>query len=163
MNKNLSDLDAPVENSHISAMTGLTLLSSMARGNIDDITQALIGIRDYHLRCALHFVLKGEVLAESVRDLMDAEVTVELDRLKEQYRAACRHAMNLVQHQEARQQQAADKQRFDQAAAKFRSMNAPAAEGTVDQLAQKYGVSKSHIRLLRRENRLHELTGDTVG
>lgn len=159
MHTNLSDLNAPAENSHIGAMAGLTLLSSMARGNIDDITEALIGTRDYHLRCALYFVLKGERLPESVRDLMDAEVTVELARVKDQYRAACLHALNLVQHQESRQQHTADQRRFDQAAAKFRSMNAPAPEGTVDELAKRHGVSKSRVRLLKRENRLHELTG----
>lgn len=44
-----------------------------------------------------------------------------------------------------------------EAANSFRSMNKPASEGTVAELAEKYGKSKSEIRRLKAANLLHTL------
>lgn len=43
-------------------------------------------------------------------------------------------------------------------AATFRTMNVPAPEGTVAEIAAKYNVSKSEVRRLKQAGRLHELT-----
>lgn len=44
---------------------------------------------------------------------------------------------------------------------KFMSQHAPAPEGTVKELAKKYGRSISEIRRMKAENRLHELSEQT--
>ena len=39
----------------------------------------------------------------------------------------------------------------------FKEINNVAPEGTIDELSRKYGVSKSKIREMKREGKLHEL------
>lgn len=43
-------------------------------------------------------------------------------------------------------------------AQEFKKMNQPAPEGTVGEIAEKYGISKSEVRRLKKEGRLHEIT-----
>ncbi|MOA68069.1 hypothetical protein D3C78_1955180 [compost metagenome] len=50
--------------------------------------------------------------------------------------------------------------RFAQTKVDFRNMNKPAPEGTVKELAAKYGKSLGEIRKLKAEGRLHELTAE---
>lgn len=42
----------------------------------------------------------------------------------------------------------------------FKKMNQPAPEGTVSEIAEKYGISKSEVRRLKKEGRLQELTNN---
>lgn len=51
-----------------------------------------------------------------------------------------------------------DMARRAQVASNFRSMNTPAPEGTVAELAERYGKSKSEIRRLKAAGELHTLT-----
>ena len=157
MKKSLEDLDALVESPVIATLSGFQHLGEMQQGNIDNITMMLVGVTDYQLRCAFYFSEKNKSYPVYVRDLMIPVVTEALERLRTHYQRKLKFAMD----EEAREEEALAKthqqKQFSKAAEQFKSMSVPAPEGTVDELSKKYGVSKSHVRLLKREGRLNEL------
>lgn len=98
-------------------------------------------------------------LPNSEEEMYADEKTVEAyERLKSFLRLSAQHAFNQLAHEDARNEKREKHQQAYKTRQNFNSMHKPAPEGTVDELAKKYGVSKSHVRNLKRENRLHELT-----
>lgn len=156
-----TDLDAFVESPIVSTMQGFEQILKIELGSIDHITMLIVGNLDYDLRCALYHSMKKQH-AVHVRDLMLPEVTAPLERMKTRYKSMLQLAMQdearAEQAEQARLRTEEGRRQFDKVAGQFKSMNQPAPEGTIDELCKKYGVSKSHVRMLKREGRLHELT-----
>ena len=162
LRQNLDDLDAQVESPVIRVASGMHLMSKIETGDLQYVTMLIAGVIDFDLRCAIYHAGHKAQAPATVRDLMLPEVTIALDRYKAMWQAAVNHAIRMEEREEQDQKartQAAD---FERVAGQFKGMNAPAPEGTVDELCKRFGVSKSHVRMLKREGRLHELVDQAV-
>ncbi|MEG0868729.1 MAG: hypothetical protein RSG77_16975 [Hafnia sp.] len=145
------------------AMVGCSMMGS-TMSDPSYVAMLLLGDLDKNISVFLYYK-KFETLPVYESDLQKKEVVELLNRLKDLHRNRFQdsintEAENLERAERAEQRRSvAQRQRgFLQAAHEFKNMSNPAPEGTVDELAARYGVSKSHIRLLKREGRLHELT-----
>lgn len=98
-------------------------------------------------------------LPNSEEEMYADEKTAEAyERLKNFLKLSVQSAFNQLAREDARNEKREKLQQAHNTRQNFNKMHKPAPEGTVDELAKKYGVSKSHVRNLKRENRLHELT-----
>lgn len=147
------------EISYQNAMIGLSIVGGYANhivGILQDGFKFEICIGLFH---KVH-----ERLPVSEQEMYADEQTVNgYENLKNVLRAQFQNAFNSLAHaDETLQSEREEKWQKHQHSLKVREglkqMHKPAPEGTVDELAKKYGVSKSYIRNLKRENRLHELT-----
>lgn len=154
----LADLDAPITTASADALEGKAHFEAISAGSAETLSLLLCGRLDYPLRCAL-FTANFQRSPEVVRDLMGADITLALEMMKDDIRSGLMEHINKRNAQgERRSRKSAQQLQLEKAATQFRAMSKPAPEGTVAELAERYGVSKTHVRLLKRENRLHELT-----
>lgn len=146
-----------MENKEITisdVMLGFALLGDSTQP--DGFAPFLSGMYDREISIAIYHREYGKLPTEE--DLSDALVVANLDKLKNTLRDIINRAINNISSLEKEKALREAKVAFNNAANNFKSMSKPAPEGTVDELAKKHNVSKSHIRMLKRENRLHELT-----
>jgi hypothetical protein len=144
-----------------TAYMGAALMGSI---NMSNVPMLLMGQMDKDISVFLYHKHYGK-LPEYESDLQDSEIVGMLERLKGMYRRELQSLFNMgasdLKNEERHQQQLSKAQKardLAKTAAAVREMNKPAPEGTVDELKERFGVSKSHIRMLKREGRLHELT-----
>ncbi len=149
--------NVPLDATMTDVMTGAYLLGGMSMSTLPDFLSGkmdrIMGIFVFH---QIH-----HRLPEFETDLQDQEVIHRMDRLKDYFRSPLQEAFNRLGSREPEQSKQPKHKVAPAARNKFHDLHAmskPAPEGTVDELAKKYGVSKSQVRLLKRENRLHELT-----
>lgn len=142
------------EISYQNAMIGLSIVGGYANH--------IVGILQDGFKfeiCLGLFNTNNGRLPNSEEEMYADEKTVEAyERLKSFLKLSAQNAFNALARQDARNEKREKQQQAYDTRKNFNSMHKQAPEGTVDELAKKYGVSKSHIRNLKRENRLHELT-----
>lgn len=154
----LCDLDAPIITANADVLEGRAHFGALSEGSTETLSLLLCGRLDYTLRCAL-FTANFQRNPEVVRDLMGADITLALEMMKDDIRSGLMEHINKRNAQgERRNRKSAQQLQFEKTATQFRAMSQPAPEGTVAELAERHGLSKSQVRLLKRENRLHELT-----
>lgn len=154
----LDNPDAPVEEITLRIFHGMSLLAKIESGNVECIVMLITGMIDYDMRCTIFHILHKKYPVQ-VRDLMQREITSTLERHKDNWRAALNHAISLEEQQRIQVKERERQENFLKTTKQFKAMNAPAPEGTVDELSKRYGVSKGHIRMLKREGRLQDLVG----
>lgn len=154
----LDNPDAPVEAITQRVLHGMYLLANIEGGDVEHIVMLITGMIDYDMRCTIFHILHKKYPTQ-VRDLMQREITSTLERHKDNWRAALNHAISLEEQQRIQVKERERQERFSMATQKFKAMSVPSPEGTVDELSKRYGVSKGHIRMLKREGRLQELVG----
>lgn len=154
----LENPDAAVDAITQRVLHGMYLLAKIESGDVEHIVMLITGMIDYDLRCTIFHILHKKYPAQ-VRDLMQREITSTLERHKDNWRAALNHAISLEEQQRIQVKERERQEQFLKTTKQFKAMNAPAPEGTVDELSKRYSVSKGHIRMLKREGRLQELVG----
>lgn len=107
---------------------------------------------------------KGCLPVNEEEMLKNDEVNEKYENLKNYFRASFQRAIdaesdNLLREEEKkiREQNYETHQKSIVAKSNFKNINGVAPEGTVDELSKKYGLSKSKIREMKREGKLHEL------
>ena len=135
-------------------MLGFALLGEST--HTEGFAPFLSGQYDREISIAIYHREYGKLPTEE--DLSDALVVENLNKLKNALRTIINRAVSNLERLGAERSLREAKVAFNNAANNFKAMSKPAPEGTVDELAKKYNVSKSHIRMLKRENRLHELS-----
>jgi len=149
-----------IENAHMKAMSGLNLIGDWSNNLISFTTV----IHDEHLRCALYFSEKKE-FAEKEEDIMNEQMDAWLAEIKSRIMTLVRVGLSIETRRDERRQHYQDKQEKIQSEIKtrtaFNSMHKPDPEGTVKEISEKYGVSLSEVRRLKREGKLSELTNAT--
>lgn len=141
--------------SYSTVMVGCSLMGGFV--HMENLPALLMGTLDFELS-AFFYQREFGKLPEKHEDLKEAKVVEMLDKVKNYYRSSLQNAFTTQARNEQYQEEMQKRTQKAQAVRNFRDMNRPAPEGTVDELATRYGVSKSAIRTLKREGRLHELT-----
>lgn len=107
---------------------------------------------------------KGRLPVNEEEMLKDEEINEKYENLKNYFRASFQRAIdaesdNLLREEKKkiREQNYEKRQKSIVAKSNFKNINGVAPEGTVDELSKKYGLSKSKIREMKREGKLHEL------
>ena len=107
---------------------------------------------------------KGRLPVSEEEMLKDEEVNEKYENLKNYFRASFQRANdaesnNLRREEEKRirEENYEKRQKTIVAKSNFKNINGVAPEGTIDELSKKYGLSKSKIREMKREGKLHEL------
>lgn len=107
---------------------------------------------------------KGRLPVNEEEMLKDEEINEKYENLKNYFRASFQRAIdaesdNLLREEKKkiREQNYEKHQKSIVAKSNFKNINGVAPEGTVDELSKKYGLSKSKIREMKREGKLHEL------
>lgn len=107
---------------------------------------------------------KGRLPVNEEEMLKDEEVNEKYENLKNYFRSSFQRAIdaesnNLRREEEKkiREENYVKRQKSIVAKNNFKNINGVAPEGTVDELSKKYGLSKSKIREMKREGKLHEL------
>lgn len=107
---------------------------------------------------------KGRLPVNEEEMLKNEEVNEKYENLKNYFRASFQRAIdaesdNLLREEKKkiREQNYETHQKSIVAKSNFKNINGVAPEGTVDELSKKYGLSKSKIREMKREGKLHEL------
>lgn len=140
--------------SYSTVMVGCSLMGGFT--HLENLPELLMGKLDFELSTFIYQREFGK-LPEKREDLKEAKVVEMLDKVKNYYRASIQNAFTTQARHEQHQEGIQKRAQKAQAVRNFRDMSKPAPEGTVDELATRYGVSKSAIRTLKREGRLHEL------
>lgn len=143
--------------SYATAMFGLTVIGDYE----NHFYQILTDEYEFEIKVAL-YKHNHSKLPESEEILMSDEVTVKhYESTKDFLRSKVQQVFDDLAEEHSKIKEREDRYNARQNARhvshSFRSMNKPAPEGTVDELAKKFNVSKSHIRTLKREGRLNEL------
>ena len=99
----------------------------------------------WNLNVRLYWQTK-KTAAETLEDLETPEVLQMLNRLK----STCRSDINALF-------EAADKQDKADLIEKLKETNKPHEMGTVSEIAEKFGISKSEVRRRKADGTLHEL------
>lgn len=115
--------------------------------------------------CLVIFHKENGRLPESEEEMFSNENIVEkYENLKNYFRSSFQHALNqeslsLRREEEKKQREENYEKHKKGIVAKnnFKKINGVAPEGTVEELSKKYGLSKSKIREMKREGKLHEL------
>ncbi|MBI6725675.1 hypothetical protein YA0089_18890 [Pseudomonas viridiflava] len=147
------------------AMQGAMIMGSYADHLV--MGHVLMGHHDHALSVFIYH-RHHQKLPKSAEDLKDEHVITVLDRFKTMYRTAVQEIFNMADRHDAldsyRREQEADRQKKREKKATekktadaFKSMSKPDPMGTVAELAERYNVSLSVVRKLKREGRLHEL------
>jgi len=139
--------------SHATAMFGLTIMGDYENHFYQIVTDEY----EFQIKVALYKHNHSQ-LPESEEILMSDEATSRhYESLKDLLRSKIQKAFDALADEHSKIKEREDRYNARQVSHSFRSMNKPAPEGTVDELAKKFNVSKSQIRTLKREGRLHEL------
>jgi hypothetical protein len=134
-----------------SVMVGLSII-----GNYENYLFDILNDNCKFEICLVIFNKENDRLPESIIE--------KYENLKNYFRTSFQNAINqesrhLKNEEEKKQREEAYNKRQKSLIAKnnFKEINNVAPEGTIDELSRKYGVSKSKIREMKREGKLHEL------
>jgi len=133
-----------------SPLIGFMILGDIAGGNIDVLAGLLMDKYDDELLYSFYYEEHNKY-PEGDEYLSSEKGREKLNQIKTIYRNAIADSMNKTAEAERMQS-------LKEALDGFKAMHKPAPEGTVKELAVKYGKSLSEIRTLKREGRLSELT-----
>jgi|SRR5690606_31730957 len=145
--------------SHASLLTALSILGSMSRFSSDGavfIADLLVGFGDMpdYMRLIGFYRTHGR-LPENLEELQACEKSNKfLENTRNFFRTALQNAASDAASMLARE---AEEQRC-KTHVQFLNLNKPAPEGTVAELAERYGKSKSEIRRLKAAGLLHTLS-----
>lgn len=126
--------------------------------NVNLWPHVMMGEMDMDLLPGMFFHVHGRDPVSDEEMLTDEVANRVLNNLK----LYIRNTVQGVVNEEARRLEHEQRLEADRIAKqvkeRFRAMSQPAPEGTVRELAEKFGVSIGYVRKLKAENRLHELT-----
>lgn len=140
--------------SYSNVMLGFALLSKAFR-RPEGMARALHG--DYDRIIGMAAFTKDHDRLPTEEELSGEFVVKFLENMKRVIRADLQNAINAIDRNLKSADKAEKLHNARVVAEGFKAMSVPAPEGTVDELCKKYNVSKSHVRTLKREGRLHEL------
>lgn len=149
--------NTPIENVHTKIAVGHLFIGDWT----NNIASFVTDIHDTELRCSI-FLFQYKTHPEFHEQINTPEMDDLLEQLKLKIKNLVGVALNIDTRREERHQYLADKQKKAQQAydtkKSFEAMHKPAPEGTVDEIAKRFNVSKSEVRRLKREGKLSELT-----
>lgn len=143
-----------------SVMVGLSII-----GNYENYLFDILNDNCKFEICLVIFNKENDRLPENEEEMFKSESILEkYENLKNYFRNSFQNAINqesrhLKNEEEKKQREEAYNKRQKSLIAQnnFKKINNVAPEGTIDELSRKYGVSKSKIREMKREGKLHEL------
>lgn len=144
-------IEKTFDNSMAAILAGFSIL-----GKFTYWPHILAGELDQELSVSIHYKELGKI-PEKVEDLQHPVVVEILGNIKANLRNKVQSSI-AAEFDDMRKKQS--KPFNPKAFEDFRKMHKPDAEGTVDELAQKFGASKKEIRRRKREGTLHELKGE---
>lgn len=149
-----------IENAFMKSTVGINLIGDW----LNNLMSFTTDIHDEYLRCALYFS-ENKKFPETQEDIMTEQMDAWLAETKSRIMNIVRVGINIETRRDERRQHYKDKQEKKQSEIKtrtaFNSMHKPDPEGTVKEISEKYGVSLSEVRRLKREGKLSELTNPT--
>jgi hypothetical protein len=125
--------------------------------NVNLWPHVMLGEMDMDLLPGMFFHAHGRDPVSDEEMLADETANRVLTNLKLYIRNTVQGVVNDEARRLEREQRLEAERIAIQAKERFRAMSKPAPEGTVRELAEKYGVSIGQVRKLKAENRLHEL------
>lgn len=142
-------------------MVGLSLLGKTMSGNAEEagtaVADLLMGQMDAYV-AVVAFEREHEKMPETFEHALNDEKAKEgLERMKQFWRNRLERALTHEARQEELRMRREHEAKVAKVSAAFKDMNKPAPEGTVKELAAKYGKSISEIRRMKAEGRLSEL------
>lgn len=108
---------------------------------------------DQELNCVSFYQVHGRD-PRSQEELDTVEVLQRVERIKDYFRSVIR---NIFEQADAQEEQL-KRLEFESLQAELRTSNKPHELGTVAEIAEKYGISKSEVRRRKADGTLHELT-----
>ena len=126
--------------------------------NVNLWPHVMMGEMDMDLLPGMFFHAHGRDPVNDEEMLSDEVANRVLTNLKLYIRNTVQGVVNEEARRLEREQRLQAEHIAQQAKERFRAMSKPAPEGTVRELAEKYGLSIGQVRKLKAENRLHELT-----
>lgn len=148
------------EISFASVMVGLSIIGNYELYIVDILQDKC----KFEISLVIFHKEKGRLPVSEDEMLKDEGVSEKYENLKNYFRGAFQMAINaeseqLRREEESKLRQANYEKRQQGIVAKnnFKKINGVAPEGTVEELSKKYGLSKSKIREMKREGKLHEL------
>ncbi len=129
-----------MENYVKKAMVGLSVLGNLTPFNA---AQILLGNYDLELKAGLNFS-KDLPDPKEEEDLNNTVVLEHLEKIK----AHIRHSIQVMFNEEAEQ---VKKDKYQTFRKQMVENTKPHAEGTIAEIATKYGISKSEVRRLKTE------------
>jgi hypothetical protein len=149
------------ESLSIKTMTGISLMGKMynvltgtavQKQDLQLIPMILTGHFDQELKCAAHMMEFGKI-PDSKDRLESPQVTVLFDHLKWRVRSFTQGVIDLMAENDRLKKEQARLRLL----VELRERDRPHELGTVDQMAERYGVSKSEIRRRKAAGTLYEL------
>lgn len=148
------------EISFASVMVGLSIIGNYELYIVDILQDKC----KFEISLVIFHKEKGRLPVSEDEMLKDEGVSEKYENLKNYFRGSFQMAINaesdqLRREEESKLRQANYEKRQQGIVAKnnFKKINGVAPEGTVEELSKKYGLSKSKIREMKREGKLHEL------
>lgn len=139
------------------ALTGFALLGQALGNTPEDyqvVVMIVLGQFDSDLKHAFYFKRRG-VTASTESDLEIPEVLSDLERTKDFLKSK----IQAIFKEAERQDELAKEQAKRDVNQKFAEAIAPHVMGTVTEIAEKYGISKSEVRRMKAAGTLHTLLG----
>lgn len=121
------------------------------------IANLITGVNDKYMHVLAFHQENGELPETFEQAATDPKAMQKVENMKNFWRNIMQDVFSEAARQEERRMRAEHEAQTAKVNAAFKNMNKPAPEGTVKELAAKYGKSLSEIRRLKAENRLHEL------
>lgn len=144
-------------------LAGTLVLGRAMQGDPFSISSILCGSEDRRLSM-MTFYRETVGYAKSEEDLKNSVVVEKVENIKRVFRSLIQGAIDAEERQEKNQKdreaEAKAKIDFENLAARLRQSNKPHPMGTVDELAKKFGVSKSEVRRRKSDGTLGELLMD---
>ncbi|BCG50190.1 hypothetical protein [Ralstonia phage RP13] len=143
-----------IENVSSKVLTGMGIIGDVvAPKELNDTTiqkmsMVLVGTYDEYLKCAAYYV-QNKKNPETQEDLNHGMVEFVVNRVKNQIRSF----FQAIFDQGAKE----DQKKRDEILAKMKESNKPHAMGTVAEIAEKYGISKSEVRRMKAAGTLESL------
>jgi Fic family protein len=150
-----------LENYYSKALQGLAVIGT---SDFEIVPFILLGHYDHVLKCAA-WSTKNTTPPATEADLDTPEIVELVERIKQSFRKVVEDLFRgaaLDDEQQARQErrERQNKARQELVALQnsMKATNKPHEMGTVAEIAEKYGISKSEVRRRKAEGTLHELT-----
>lgn len=138
------------------ALKSMMLMGDLVN-NVNLWPAVMLGELDMDLLPGMFFHVHGRDPVSEDELLTDPQANLTLSNLKLYIRNTIQGLVTQDALRLEREQKAEAARMTKQVNERFQAMSTPAPEGTVRELAEKYGVSIGHVRKLKAENRLHEL------
>jgi DNA-directed RNA polymerase specialized sigma subunit len=142
-----------MENGLRKIFTGLSIVDgALMKNDPNTMAAVLLGRWDHELSCALFHTLNGRE-ANSEQELLNKDVVAALSNLKDRVRYIIQGIFELAAKEDARKSEV----EMQELRKSLAQTNQPHELGTVAEIAQRYGISKSEVRRRKAEGTLQEL------